>query len=160
MIFLLYNVSVQNSYKETLSKNGVLAFVPKGNSMWPFIKNGKQSVIIKPITEPLKKYDVCFYERADGAFVLHRVIDFFDGGYIVVGDSQMTKEEVKFNQLFGVMTGFYKGKKFIEVNDEKYLSAVEKWYSNSKKREKKIKNYYFWQRVKNKIFGKKNTEEQ
>ncbi len=149
---------MQENYKEILQKNGVLAFVPKGNSMWPFIKNGKQSVVIKPILEPLKRYDVCFYIRADGSYVLHRVIDFFDGGYFVIGDSQMTKEKVFYSQVFGVAVGFYKGKKFIEVTDKKYLQAVENWYNNQKKREKKIKKYYFWQRVKKKLCKKENLE--
>ena len=149
---------MQSNYKETLLKNGVISFVPKGDSMWPFIKNGKQSVIIKQVKEPLKKFDVCFYERADGSFVLHRIIDFFDGGYIVIGDSQMTKEKVKKEQVFGVMVEFYKGKKIISVTDENYLKSVEKWYANLVKRQRKIKNYYFWQRVKNKLCFKKKGE--
>lgn len=146
---------MQSNYKETLTKNGILAFVPKGDSMWPFIKNGKQTVVIKPASNPLKKYDVCFYERADGTFVLHRIIDFYDDGYIVIGDSQMTKEKVKFEQVFGVMTEFYKGKKVISVTDEGYSQSVDKWYANLIRRERKIKSYYFWKRVKNKLLGKK-----
>lgn len=149
---------MQSDYKKTLTKNGVLAFVPKGDSMWPFIKNGRQTVIIKPVTDLLKKYDVCFYERNDGSFVLHRVIDFYDGGYVVIGDSQMTTEKVAFNQAFGVMTEFYKGKNVVAVSDEKYQKAVCRWYSDLERRARKIKNFYFWKRVKNKLFCKKDKE--
>ncbi len=33
-------------YKTELDKNGAIAFVPSGNSMWPILKNKGQSVIV------------------------------------------------------------------------------------------------------------------
>ena len=44
--------------EKVLLENGVFSLVPKGNSMWPFIKNKKYSVIIKSITEKPSLYDV------------------------------------------------------------------------------------------------------
>ena len=45
-------------YEKELVKNGVIAFVPSGNSMWPTLKHRKQSVIVKLKTEKLKKLKV------------------------------------------------------------------------------------------------------
>ena len=61
------------NYKTQLEKNGAIAFVPGGNSMWPTLKNRGQSVVIVKKEQKLKPMDVAFYQRVDGAFVLHRV---------------------------------------------------------------------------------------
>ena len=138
-------------YKTELIKNKILAFVPGGNSMWPTLKNRGQSVIVIVKTEKLKRFDVAFYVRANGAYVLHRVMEATDYGYVMCGDSQLTLEKVLEEQVFGVMTGFYRGEKYIDVKDEEYKAEIENWYGNRKKREAKLKRFYFRQRVKAKI---------
>ena len=54
-------------------------------------------------------------------------------------------------QVFGVMTGFYKGKNFVSCSDKKYIASVEKWYGHPKKRKLRLKIFYFGIRVKGKI---------
>ena len=140
-----------SDYKTELEKNGVIAFVPGGNSMWPTLKNRKQSVVVKTKTERLKRFDVALYLRPEGTFVLHRVMDKTDSGYIMCGDSQLTKESVKEENVFGVMIGFYRGEKYIEVTEPDYIKEVETWYGNEKRRKRVLKNFHFRQRVKNKL---------
>ena len=142
---------VKSDYKTELEKNGAIAFVPAGNSMWPIIKNKKQSVIVKRKTERLAPYSVAFYLRPTGVFVLHRVIEVLDNGYLCSGDSQLETEVVLEDWVFGVLDGFYQGKNYISVSDDSYKKTVEKWYKNPVLRERKIKSFYFWQRVKNKL---------
>lgn len=138
-------------YKTELIKNRILAFVPGGNSMWPTLKNRGQSVIVLVKTEKLKRFDVAFYVRSNGAYVLHRVMEATDYGYVMCGDSQTTLEKVLEEQVFGVMTGFYRGEKYIDVKDEAYIAEIESWYGNKKRREAKLKRFYFRQRVNAKI---------
>lgn len=148
------NTAVEESpsdYRTELNKNGVLAFVPGGNSMWPTLKNRGQSVIVLPKTEKLKRYDVALYQRFDGAFVLHRVMEPKEFGYIICGDSQYALEKVREEQVFGVMTGFYRGKKYIDCKDEKYIKEVENWYGRKTRRKIRLKWFFFRQSVKNKI---------
>lgn len=140
-----------SNYKTELERNGVLAFVPGGNSMWPILKNRGQSVIVMPKTEKLKRHDVALYQRKDGAFVLHRVMEPKDFGYIICGDSQYTLEKVYEDQVFGVMSGFYRGKKYIECSDEKYKREVENWYGRKTRRKIRLNFFFFRQRVKNKL---------
>ena len=141
----------KTNYRIELEKNKVLAFVPGGKSMWPMLKNRGQSVVVQPKTEKLKKFDVALYQRDNGAFVLHRVITPTEYGYVMCGDSQFTLEKVKEDMVFGVMTGFYKGKEYIETDNLQYRKEVEEWYGNEKRRKRKLKRFYFNQRVKNKI---------
>ena len=136
------------NYRTELLKNGAIAFVPSGNSMWPILKNRKQSVIAVKKTEKLRRFDVALYERDNGAFVLHRVMKSTDYGYVICGDSQFSLEKVREEQVFGVMSGFYSGKKFVSCKDEKYAAKVEKWYGRPTLRKIRLKFFYFRLRVK------------
>ena len=138
-----------NDYKSVLQKQGILAFVPDGNSMWPFIKNGKQSVIVALPKNPIKIYDVVFFTRPDGMQILHRVLD-IDGEKLTVGgDSQSFTEVINLSDVFGVMTGFYKGNKYIPVEDDSYLKKVKKWCKNG-----------FFTKLRKKLFNKKVVNKQ
>lgn len=148
-------------YISQLNENGAISVIPKGFSMWPFLKNKGQSVIIQKIEKPLKKLDVVLYLRADGTLVLHRIVDVLDGEYLLQGDSQFYVEKVNKDNVIGVMVGFYKGKKYISADDDKYLKKVEKWCKKGKIVKSKIKWFYLKLRIKSKlkrIFCKKDVK--
>ncbi|MBQ9513395.1 MAG: S24/S26 family peptidase [Clostridia bacterium] len=151
-----------NDYKTELEKKGVIGFVPAGNSMWPTIKNGRQSVVVVKKDGRLKKYDVALYLRKNGQYVLHRVIGLKKDGYIMIGDSQTNLETVAEEQVVGVLQGFCRGNNFIECSDKKYIEEVEKWFKNEKRRQRKIKFFYFRLKIKNRIkrLFKKNKNEE
>ena len=157
-------VKVKPEFRSELEKNGIIAFVPKGNSMWPTLKNRKQSVIVAKKTQRLKPFDVALYERDNGICVLHRVIEVHDSYYVICGDSQFYYEKVDEDAVIGVMTSFYRGNKSVEVTDPKYIKEINKWYSNDKRRKRKVNRFYFRQRLKyktryivNRLIGKKNV---
>lgn len=157
------NLSTKIDYKTELIDKGVLAFVPKGNSMWPTLKNRGQSVIVKLKQEKLNRYDVALYQRNNNVFVLHRVMEQTDDGYIICGDSQFVLEKVKEEQVFGIMVGFYRGKKYVDCNDQKYIKKIVKWFKNKRRRKIKLSLFFFKEKVKckiksvlRKIFGRKN----
>ncbi len=135
------NVGVSD-YKLELEKKGVIAFVPGGNSMWPTLKNKGQSVIIEKKTARLNKYDVGFFIRDNGAYVLHRVIEVLPDGYMMIGDSQFNTEKATEDQVFGVMKGFYVGEKYISCDDEKYIKKVKKWFKRKFIRRLRLKFFY------------------
>ena len=140
-----------SDYKTQIEKNDVIAFVPGGNSMWPTLKNRKQSVIVKAKTKRLDKFDVALYVRGQNTFVLHRVMQVVDDGYMMCGDSQFSLEKVKEENVFGVMIGFYRGKKYVDVNDSKYIKNVNDWFGNEKKRKRVLKSFHLREAVKNKL---------
>ena len=132
---------MKNDYKSALDKNGILGFVTHGNSMWPLIKNKKTSVIVLKKEARLNALDVAFYVRPNGDYVLHRVLEILDGGYSVRGDSQLDIEFVPEDNVIGVLSGYYKGKTYIDCESMEYQTAVIDWLSDAN-REKKIKRYY------------------
>ena len=129
-------------YKEELEKKDTIAFVPGGNSMWPTLKDKGQPVIIIKKQNRLKKYDVGFYTRPNGAYVLHRVMEVLEDGYLMIGDSQFNTEKVLEDQVFGIMQGFYQGKKYISCDDKKYLKKVDKWFTRKTIRKWRLKFFY------------------
>lgn len=157
-----------SNYISELMKNGVIAFVPSGNSMWPTLKNKGQSVIVKKKTEKLRAMDVALYCRKNGANVLHRVIKSTENGYVMCGDSQFVLENVEEDMVYGVMEGFYRGKTYVAATDPAYIEEIRKLYSNEKKRKRRVKRYFFFLGIINlpkraarklcRIFGLKRRE--
>ena len=132
-------------YKAQIEKHGEIAFVPRGNSMWPFIKNKAQTVIIQKKTVRLNKFDVGFYSYGENA-VLHRVVEVLDDGYVFCGDSQFVLQTVKEEDVFGKMTYFYQGDKCVNADDKKVLKKVKKWYKHPLWRKIRIKLFYLFKR--------------
>lgn len=47
---------------------------PQGYSMWPFLKEGRDSVIVKPLpVSSMHRGDIILYRRNDQILVLHRL---------------------------------------------------------------------------------------
>lgn len=129
---------MENSCREQLNKNGIYMLNPKGNSMLPFFKS-RCKVIVVPKTERLKELDVALYERKDSTLVLHRVVKVLENGYVFIGDGTISTEEILEDAVFGVMIAFIKGKKTIDACDKRYQNKVKRYYSNDKKRNRRIK---------------------
>ena len=144
-------MDINSNYQTELNNNGVISVIPSGCSMWPFLKNKGQSVIISKIDKPPKKFDVCLFVRKDGTLVLHRVVGKLEDLYLLQGDSQNYVEKVELSNIIGIMEGFYKGKKYIPATDQKYLKKVEKWCKRTKSVQGKIKRFYLKQRIKSKL---------
>ena len=123
-----------------------MAFVPKGDSMWPFLKNKKQTVIIKKDISDIKEYDVVLYTRANGDNILHRVLQITDEGFICSGDSQFITEQVSKSQVVGVMVGYYKKEKYVEI-DQRYRDKAKKYYRKTKKRKLRVKFHFTLRKV-------------
>ena len=151
-------------YKTELEKYGAIAFVPKGNSMWPTLTNRGQSVIVEKKSEKLKKYDVALYTRGEDKFVLHRVMEPTEWGYIMCGDSQFDLEKVREDRVFGVMCGFYRGREYVDCTDPEYIRYVQNWFARKFRRKLRIKIFYAGLRIKGiirRIFkGKAKKEEE
>lgn len=103
---------------EQLSHGGSFTFRPNGVSMLPLIRQGTDGVVIEKQLSPLKRYDIPLYQRDDKSFVIHRVIKACpDGTYIMCGDNQTELEYgISESQIIGVVTGIYRGEKFIPVS--------------------------------------------
>lgn len=81
----------------------------KGNSMRPFLQNGRDKAILKkPDLDHLKVGDVVLAELHKGHFVLHRIIDISNGGITLLGDGNLTKEYCKKEDLKAIAVSFFR----------------------------------------------------
>ncbi len=102
---------------ETLERDARVTFTVSGYSMQPMVYHRRDKITLVKPTIPLKKYDVPFYRRENGEFILHRIIKVHkDGSYTCRGDNQWQKEfPVKDNQIIGVVASFNRNGREIPV---------------------------------------------
>ena len=80
--------------------------VVTGSSMMPMLHHRRDSVVLAPVKEKVKKGEVILYQRENGKYILHRVIALTDSGYICSGDNQAVRETVSHEQILAVVVGF------------------------------------------------------
>ena len=105
---------------ELLEQGKSVQIKPSGISMRPTLRPDKDIVILSPLPEALKKFDVVFYRRADGQCVLHRIVAVGER-YTCLGDNQFRVEPgVAREQMIAVMTGFIRDGKEYSAEDLRY----------------------------------------
>ena len=106
--------------QENLAAGRTVRFSPRGISMLPMLRQGVDCVILSPAPEKLRKYDIPFYRRDDGKFILHRVVEVGET-YTCIGDNQFELEEgVRHDQVIAVVSGFTRGEKEHRVSEWSY----------------------------------------
>ena len=102
---------------------GQTIIAPIGESMRPLLRTGRDTVALRKIDARLNPGDVALYKRPSGVLVLHRVIAVSPASYAFLGDAQDMAEleqGVTDSQLIGVMTGFFRGAKYIGIDNPFY----------------------------------------
>ena len=118
------------SLKEELLRSGNVMFTNKGVSMRPFIREGKDLMIIEKRTPEmkLKKGDAVLFERPSGALVLHRIYKSEQGGFLILGDNCLEPEYVEDERVLGLLTAVVRdGKERKDVSDKAYKRKVNFW---------------------------------
>ncbi len=92
-----------------------VTFFTVGCSMQPLLYERQTHVMLSPIEETVKKYDIVLYRRADGVLVLHRCVKVLDGACLTRGDNTYYLERVDMPQMLGVVTHIYRKGKMIDV---------------------------------------------
>lgn len=89
-----------------LQNGGKANLVVTGVSMKPMLTEGRDTVILMPITADPVAGDIVLYRRDNGKFVLHRIIRITPEGYLISGDNQYKLEEVSRQQMLAVVSAF------------------------------------------------------
>ena len=120
--------------QEELASGKNVRIIPGGNSMLPMLHPGRDTVILSPLPERLKKYDLPLYRRSDGKFVLHRIVEVGDT-YTCVGDNQFqTEHGIRPEQMIALVTGFIRNGKERSVRDPGYRLYCRIWHYSRKLR--------------------------
>lgn len=113
--------------EDVLEEKGVFVSTTAGVSMYPMLRDRRDTIIIRPYKGRLQKYDVPLYKRGND-YILHRIVDVLPDSYTICGDNCMKKEYgITDCQIIGVLTGFYRDGKEIDMSSSAYRLYVRFW---------------------------------
>ena len=111
-----------------LESGGLTRLVVTGSSMHPTLRHRKDAVFLRPVQRPLRRGDLILYRRANGAFVLHRIVSKVKGDrFICSGDNQWQKEVVTAQQVLAITEAFIRKGKRYSVDHLGYRAWVAFW---------------------------------
>ena len=106
--------------EEVIKEQGMLVCTTAGTSMYPMLRNRRDTIIVKPYEGRLKKYDVPLY-KCGTRYILHRIVEVRPDSYVICGDNCERKEYgITDEQILGVLTGFYRGSKLVNMDSWQY----------------------------------------
>lgn len=123
-------VGSQPRIEDVLRTEGVYVSTTVGVSMWPMLRNRRDTIVVRPAAGRLNRYDVALY-RARGNYVLHRVVRVLPEGYIIIGDNCITEEHVEDSQVLGVLSEFYRGDRHVDMAGLPYRAYVWLWVTTA-----------------------------
>lgn len=114
--------------RERLAAGQNVRLAPRGTSMLPMLRQGIDNVVLSPIAEPLKKYDLPLYQRKNGQYVLHRIVKTGEA-FTCLGDNQFDPEPgLAREQMIALVTAFYRGDRKYSVQSPAYRLYCRFWH--------------------------------
>lgn len=116
------------SFEQTLQTQGVLFYRIEGVSMQPMLRQKRDAVVIRPTEGRLQKFDVALYCRANGKYVMHRVVRVLPEGYVIRGDNCYFDEtDVTDSDVIGVLTAFVRKGREHQASERLYRLYARLW---------------------------------
>lgn len=89
---IMYSINDLAPYiADEISNGNKVRLTVTGNSMYPLLRNKRDAVTLEKTDMP-KKYDIVFYRRPNGQYVLHRVLNVYKNHLIIAGDGETERE--------------------------------------------------------------------
>lgn len=115
-------------YESLLRQGAELPLVISGGSMLPFLRPGKDVVYLKAPEGKLRRGDIAFYRRADGSYVLHRVLRVGYASYWFLGDAQTRWEgPLPAERVFARVTAVRRGETLMQTKDPLWRVCSGLW---------------------------------
>ncbi len=112
-----------------ISSGADVTLTVTGNSMVPLWHHLKNSVVLTGCNPyALKKGDVPLYRRADGRYILHRIVRVHKDTYDLAGDAQTEIERgLEKSRIIAVVKAFEYGGKMVQVTSRRYRAYERLW---------------------------------
>lgn len=132
--------------REVLSTGGEFRLYPHGTSMLPLLRQGRDSVSLRQVDSPIRKNDILFYQRPDGAYVLHRVRTVTPKELTMWGDNQTAPERgVCPDWIIGRVTRIFRDDQEVICDGFRYRWYLRLWQFTIL-RSFLLKLYHFYER--------------
>lgn len=117
------------SIEDVLERDERYVGTTSGSSMWPLLRDRRDTIVVERPCAPLKRFDIALYRRGD-RYVLHRVVDVQAGSYTMLGDNCANKEfGVPSDAVIGVLTELYRGEHHLDARDWRQRLYARVWYA-------------------------------
>ena len=114
--------------REVLASGGEFRLYPHGTSMLPLIRQGIDSVALRTLDRPPRKYDILFYQRQDGSYILHRVKEVTKNGLVLWGDNHtMLEYGITEENIIGYAARVFRGETELDCQSLKYRTYLWLW---------------------------------
>lgn len=124
----IYLSDYDSLIREVLASDGEFRLYPRGTSMLPLLRQGRDSVALRRVDTPIRKNDILFYQRPDGNFVLHRVRSVMPEELTMWGDNQTTPERgVSPDWVIGRVTRFFRDDVEVICDGPRYRRYLWLW---------------------------------
>lgn len=114
-------------FRQQLEAGNKVRFSPRGVSMLPMLRQGKDAVEFSPLPSQLQRYDLPLYRYPNGKYVLHRIVGWEDGMYLCLGDNTYTYERVAPEHMIALVTAFSRGDRWISTQSPAYRLYCRVW---------------------------------
>ncbi|MCF8219361.1 MAG: S24/S26 family peptidase [Bacteroidales bacterium] len=112
-----------------LNDNYHIKLTIPGNSMYPFLRNNKDTIELKPAKfEEISKGDIVLIENDKGKYIIHRVYKRENQRFFIIGDAQRKIEGPFYpDNLIGIVCTIWRNDKQINMNGFIWKSLVKLW---------------------------------
>ena len=114
--------------REVLATGGEFRLYPHGTSMLPLLRQGIDSVALRSLTRPPRKFDILFYKRQDGSYILHRVKKATKDGLVLWGDNHtMLEYGITEENIIGYAARVFRGETELDCQSWRYNLYLRLW---------------------------------
>lgn len=119
---------------EVIGSGGEFELYPRGTSMLPLIREGRDSVILTSPDSP-DVGDVVLYRREGGQYVLHRIVGREGELFAMCGDNQTKVERgIAVGQIIAKVKLLKRDGRIVDFESAKYRKWVKKWLNMTYRR--------------------------
>ena len=112
------------SIEDVLAREGMYVTSTAGASMWPLLRDRRDTAVIHPLTRAPRVGDVVLF-RHRGRYVLHRVARVRGEVLDIIGDNCLAYERgVARADVVGVLAGLHRDKREVDLEGPVYRAYV------------------------------------
>lgn len=124
----IYIAEYDGLIREILASGGEFRLYPHGTSMLPLLRQGIDSVALRSLERPPRKFDILFYQRKDGSYILHRVKEVTPKGLTMWGDNHtMLEYGITEENIIGYAARIFRGETELDCQSFGYRWYLRLW---------------------------------
>ena len=117
-----------SNLKQLIDDGHDVVITVAGWSMKPFLRNGRDRVLLTKTSELPKIDDIVLYQRKTGQYVLHRIYKSNSDGYYMMGDYQVDLEgPIDYDSVFATVTEIERNGRWISAKSFSWKFSSRMW---------------------------------